>query len=334
MKNIITKYLNGCATVAEQVKLLVWLRQKENRTIFDSHKLDWKKGLERQQLPKGSEKSWNVIQDLMLQKSYNGWQNSRKTTLFFKVAAIFFFVLSLGSAIYFIVDQNKTTQEYFTSVVAENGQVSKVQLPDGSTVWLNSGSEISYNNFFAANNRNVTLSGEAYFQVTKNEEIPMVVSSGELQVKVLGTKFNVSAYPTSKKIDVVLESGKVELLSSEVTSFQYSMNPGELASFSKIDRKLAVNSVNTGRYTSWKGGMINIYDQSLEELVKRLEKRYNQEFEYSDELKEYHFTFTIKNEPLDEIIHIIERIAPIKAVQKNDVVEFILDKERMRKVDD
>lgn len=334
MKQLITKYLDGRATAEEQAKLLVWLRQKENRIVFNSLKLDWKNGLDVQQLPEGSEKSWSSIQDHLLQKSYTGWQSSRKMNQFFRIAAIFFFVLSLGSAVYFVSNQFKTTPEFFTSVVAENGQISKVKLPDGSTVWLNSGSELSYSNLFASDNRNVSLSGEAYFQVTRNEEIPLVVSSGELQVKVLGTTFNVNAYLESDRIDVVLESGKVELLSTAQKSFKYYLESGERATFHKKSRELGVSNVNTTKYTSWKDGMINIYDQTLEELVKRLETRYNQKFEYADELKGYPFTFTIKNETLDEIIDLMEKIAPIKTIQNDTIIEFKLDIKRKRAVDD
>ena len=96
--------------------------------------------------------------------------------------------------------------------------ISKVELPDGSMVWLNSGSEISYSNRFALDNRDVKLTGEAWFQAAKNTEIPMLVNSGEIQIKVVGTQFNVSAYPESGFIDVVLEEGTVQLLNKNVQS--------------------------------------------------------------------------------------------------------------------
>lgn len=332
MKDIIKKYLGGLATAKEQLELLAWLRNKENRRDFNSHKLDWKKNSESHVLPEGSEKSWLAIQDQMLQKSYSGWQHSRNMSQIFRIAAVFFFIISLGSAVYFISEKPTSLPEYYTNVVADNGQISKVELPDGSEVWLNSGSKISYNNFFAATNRDITLEGEAYFQISKNENLPLLVNSGDIQIKVLGTRFNVAAYPETENIDVVLESGKVELLSPEVESFQYFLEPGEKASFHKETRKLGVSEVNTLKFTSWKDGMINIYNQPLEELVERLEKRYNQKFEYAEALKGYHFTFTIKNEPLDEIIHIMEKIAPIKAEQKKEVIVFKIDKMKEREL--
>ncbi|MEN8118311.1 MAG: FecR domain-containing protein [Bacteroidota bacterium] len=328
MKQIITKYLEGHASEAEQAELLKWLRNKENSIVFNSFKLDWKKNLDAQQLPKGSEGSWSKIQGQLLQRGFKRWQSTRKINQLFRYAAIFFFVISMSSLAYLLVNRESTMPEYFTSVMAENGQISKVELPDGSLVWLNSGSEITYSNFFATDNRNIKLTGEAYCQVTKNEDIPLIVNSGDLQVKVLGTKFNVAAYRESDKIDVVLESGEVELLSSKVESFSYKLAPGERATFNKSDRKLAVSNVNTSKFTSWKDGMINIYNQSLEELVERLEVRYNQEFEYDDDVKDFHYTFTIKNESLDEVIKLMEKITLVNAVQKGDTIIFKKDKKR------
>lgn len=330
MQAIVTKYLEGTATKAEQEKLLMWLRKKENRLVFNSFKLEWKNRLDINQFPRESEESWNNIQTTLLQKSYTGWQNSRKMNQFFRIAAILFFVVGIGSLAYFFTTQSKQIPVFYTSVMAENGHISKVELPDGSIVWLNSGSEITYSNYFASNNRDINLSGEAYFQVTKNEEIPLIVNSGDLQVKVLGTKFNVDAYPKSHQINVVLESGKVELLNSKVESFSYKLKPGERATFDKKDMDLKISNVNTSKFTSWKEGIINIYDQSLEELIERLETRYNQKFEIAADVKDFHYTFTIKNESLDEIIKLMERITPVKAVQKQDTISFKLDKKKKR----
>ena len=333
MKLIVTKYLEGRATEEEQKVLLEWMRNKKNRIVFNSYSLEWRNSLDEKQFSGNSEESWNKIQAQLLQKSFMGWQSSRKMNQFFRYAAILFFVISIGSLAYFFVGQEKPLPEYYTSVVAENGQISKVKLPDGSLVWLNSGSEITYSNYFALNNRDINLSGEAYFEVTKNVEIPLIVNSGDLQVKVLGTKFNVSAYPELKHIDVVLEEGIVELLNRDVESFSCILKPGELANFNKQNRKLAINYVNTTKFTSWKEGVLNIYDQSLEELIKRLETRYNQKFEINDDVKDFRYTFTIKNESLDEIIKLMEKITPVKAIQKKDIISFKLDKNKKRMVD-
>ncbi len=333
MKEIVIKYLEDRATKEEKEKLLAWLRNKENRIVFNSYSLDWKKSLDSEQLPFGSEEVWNKIQAHLLQRSFSRWQKTFKTQQILKIAAIFFFLLSIGSLIYLFSNRQNSTPEFFTNVIADCGQISKVKLPDGSMVWLNSGSQITYSNLFSSKNRNINLEGEAYFKVTRNTELPLIVSCNEIQVKVLGTEFNVTAYPRSKHIDVVLEKGSIELLNKNVESFSYKIKPGERASFNKTNRKLQVSNVNTSKFTSWKEGVINIYNQSLEELAERLKVRYNQKFIIGDDVKNIHYTFTINNESIDEIIKLMEGISPIKAIQKNDTILFKLDKNKKRMVE-
>lgn len=334
MQEIITKYLEGHASKEEQLKLLEWMRDKKNQLDFHRYKLVWKNSLKENQFPGNGEESWNKLQAQLLQKSYNRWQGSWKINQFFKYAAIFFFVISLGGLAYFLSDFSKHTKESFTTVIAENGQISKVELPDGSLVWLNSGSKISYCNNFAYNNRDVNLLGEAYFNITKNEDLPLIVNCEDLQVKVLGTRFNVKAYQRSNYIGIVLEEGAVELLNKQIESFSCKLKSGERARYDKSNMELNVSNVNTTKFTAWKEGVMNVYDQSMERVVKRLETRYNQKFEISDEVKDFHYTFTIQNESLDEIIKLMEKITPIKATQRNDIITFKMDKKKMRETDE
>lgn len=332
MENIITKYLDGRASALELMQLLTWLRKKENRLSFKNCRLLWKKNLNQNALPEGSEQSWLFIQERMLQDSFNRKKYTNRFNWVVRIAAIFFFTLSFGGGLYVISDIHEQGSKSYTEVEAENGQISKVKLPDGSLVWLNSGSKLAYNNQFGNHNRDVKLDGEAYFHVKEDKELSFFVNSGKIQVKVYGTRFNVSAYPESENIDVVLESGRVQLLSPEVPSFQCFMSPGEKASFVKTSNQLVVTQVNALKFTSWKDGILNIYNQPLSEVVKRLEKRYNQQFEYPAELKDFRFTFTIKNESLEEIIHIMEKIAPIRTNQQKHIIVFKLDQNKAREL--
>jgi ferric-dicitrate binding protein FerR (iron transport regulator) len=332
MKDTAFKYFEGRATDAELEKLLDWLRKKENRIVFNSYRLDWKKSLEPNQFPGGGEEGWNKLQAELGQKSYNRWQESRKIQQFFRVAAIFFFVVSLGSMAWFFTHQSQTIPETYTSVMAEYGQISKVELPDGSLVWLNSGSKLSYNNFFSAENRKVTLSGEAYFDITKNETLPLVVDCNELQIKVLGTRFNVNAYETGKMAEVVLEEGTVELINTTTNDNFYRMKPGQRVKVDLQTSEYSAGMVNTARYTSWREGIVNIYDLSIEDLVRRLEKRYNQKFELTPGVKELRYTFTIENEPLEDVLKLMERITPVKVEQTDETIKIELDKKKLREV--
>jgi ferric-dicitrate binding protein FerR (iron transport regulator) len=332
MEEIVKKYLEGEAGSREQLQLLNWLRHPKNRPVFQQYKSGWKKNRANSWFPADAVKSWNSIEAAIVQKSFSKWQKSKKVYLIYKYAAIFFFVLSLAGTIRYYTSINQPPV-FHTSVMAENGQISKVELPDGSLVWLNSGSHLQYNTQFATKNRDILLSGEAYFEVKRNTKTPFIVSCNNLKIKVTGTTFNVSSYPENKTVDIVLESGSVELSNKKSSSFSYTMKPGEMAQFETENQKLQISQVNTTRLTSWKDGIINIYNQSLSEVVKRLEIRYNQNFDFDEEIKDFHYTFTIKNEPLSEIIQLMEKITPVKAVQKEDVIIFCLDKNKLREAD-
>jgi ferric-dicitrate binding protein FerR (iron transport regulator) len=248
------------------------------------------------------------------------------------VAAIFFFVVSLASMAWYFTNQPQNIPETFTSVMAENGQISKVQLPDGSLVWLNSGSKLSYNNFFSAKNREIVLSGEAYFDVTKNETLPLVVNCNGLQVKVLGTRFNVNTSDQGKTAEVVLEEGTVELINTSTNDNFYRMKPGQRVKIDLQTSEYSAAMVNTARYTSWREGIVNIYDLSIEDLVRRLEKRYNQQFELTPAVKDLRYTFTIENEPLEDVLKLMERITPVKVEQKDETIKIDIDKRKIREV--
>ena len=238
MQEIAFKYFEGRATEEELDQLLVWLRKKENRIVFDKFRLVWQSSLERDYFPDGGTKSWNRLQAQLWQKSFKKWQSTKKIDIFFRYAAIFFFVLAIGSLTWYFIHRPVEVPETFTTIAADKGHVSKVQLPDGSKVWINSGSEISYNNLFASSHRNLKIKGEAYFDVAKKENIPMIIDCGEVNVKVKGTSFNINSYSWEKDIEVVLEEGSVELTDITDNTTLYKLNPGNRLLFSKEENKL------------------------------------------------------------------------------------------------
>lgn len=160
MKEIIKKYLEDTANDIEKAELLRWLRNR-NLKEFNFHRLNWKNELDKNYFPGNGEETWNKIQSVLLEKTYRGWQKSKKIQLFLRYAAIFFLLTTISSLTWYMASRPKSSPNHITKVIAENGQISKVVLPDGSQVWLNSGSTISYSNNFAEKNRDVYLEGEA-----------------------------------------------------------------------------------------------------------------------------------------------------------------------------
>jgi len=322
METTIKKYLEGKCSKEEQKTLLQWIRSDENLNEFQRIKQEWTTEVRKETMPIEFIQDWNTIQSKMMEKLKQEVQQKQRVLNFFRYAAIFMALIAVPSLLFIFFQKPTSAPLVYTTVAADYGQISKVVLPDSSVVWVNSGSTIKYNNQFSNTNRDIELIGEAYFKVKHNAEVPLIVSSSVLNVKVLGTEFSVSAYPEEANIQVVLEKGKVELTSTSDSQFKQEMNPGELASFNIEQKKLSIDPVNTNLYTSWKDGLINIYNLPLSELVLRLEKRYNQKFMVDDAIKNLPYTFTIKNEELSSILSLMEKITPVDAIQHGNVIEL------------
>ncbi len=328
MQEILDKYFQEKATPDEKRLLLNWLRQEGNMKHFLVRKNEWMKNSE-----------FPISKDILLR--FTGLQKNildagrkeMRLYLFreriFKYAAVLVLALALTSVLLYSlgpkISEELPAEILPTTMMADNGQMTKALLPDGTMVWLNSGSSLSWDNRYGVNNRNVELKGEGFFSVVPNNELPMNVVTEELIVKVTGTKFNISAYPGVNMVEVVLETGSVELFEPGAEIAVARLDPGKMARLDKGNRKLHISTVNVSRYTSWKEGIINIWEEPLGNLVVRLEKRYNQKFHVEEKVKMYRFTFSIKNENLDDIIRLMESVAPVKTVQENEIIIFKYD---------
>jgi transmembrane sensor len=164
------------------------------------------------------------------------------------------------------------------------GKTSEIVLPDGSKVWLNAGSRLIYPEFFVDKNREVFLIGEAFFEVEHDDKKPFIVQTSELRIRVLGTSFNVSAYPTDHLIETVLTEGKVKLEQHNSGLFPETteLKPGQLAAFSKTERTMQLKTVDTEHYTLWKQNLIKFESTDLSRVVKKLERYFNIRFKYDD----------------------------------------------------
>ncbi|WP_321373182.1 FecR domain-containing protein [uncultured Draconibacterium sp.] len=227
-----------------------------------------------------------------------------------KYAAIL--IVVLGIPLFFYLNkQTETTIPApilkYTSVVADNGQTSKIILPDSSVVWLNSGTKLTYNNAYSFNNRDLVLEGQAYFSVNRNELIPLTVACSDIKVKVLGTKFDVEAYPNESKINVVLESGVVELQHNQADAFNLKMEPGERAQYNLETQKFLVDKVETEDFTNWKEGYLIFRDSPMSEVVEKLERKFNIDIVIKNTRRENSkFNAKFKDEKLPEILDYIE----------------------------
>ncbi|MEA5006182.1 MAG: DUF4974 domain-containing protein [Rikenellaceae bacterium] len=179
----------------------------------------------------------------------------------------------------------------------ENGEISthevfvpeirmfKIVLPDGSSVWLNSGSRLSYPSKFEGNSRLVRLDGEGYFEIAKDASRPFIVNGNGMSVKVTGTKFNFKAYSDDNRLSATLVEGKVSVGYKDASGQEqvYKMRQGEQSNFNINDMKLEVKEVNTSLYTSWLEGLYFFDSQRLEDIMADLERWYGVKVIFKDD---------------------------------------------------
>jgi len=197
-------------------------------------------------------------------------------------------------------------QPIYTSVVAPKGAQSQVQLPDGTQIWLNAGSSIRYANTFGQGDRDLTLNGEAYFDVISNEALPFIVSAGDLTVQVLGTQFNVKAYEELDNIKVSLMKGSVSLQYFPENQ-TYMLKPMETAVYDKQQHDTKIVKDISFQANEWMGGNIVFNGEIFEEIVFILEQQFDVEINIKNEsLKKRQFIgdFT-KNETLERIFNVM-----------------------------
>lgn len=227
-----------------------------------------------------------------------------------KVAAILLIPLLLGIGIWFLQPKSVETDAMAT-LHSPEGARTEFELPDGTTGWLNSGSSISFPVTFA-NTREVSLTGEAYFEVTRREGRKFRVKTKELTVQVLGTAFNVAAYDDDPEVQVVLKEGSVQVF-DPVQREGYLMKPDEAFSYDLTQKKTTVRQVNAAELTSWTEGILRFKKEPLSEVMEKLAHWYNAEIQVTDpQLQDYNFTATFQNEQLEDILEMIALTTPMK----------------------
>ncbi len=235
------------------------------------------------------------------------------------VIMITFFI----ARIVFTDTYRKDGDQKWLEISTQSGQTAEMLLPDGTKVWLNALTNIQYPSNFSASNREVKITGEAFFKVKHDENSPFVVRTNNYSVKVLGTSFNVTAYQNDAYSKTTLVEGKIVLLNAEDKEIK-TLVPGQLFSFNNNDQRYQVSQVSTNYYTSWKDGYFAFDQEKLESIAAKLERIYAVKITIPEaKVKGYSFTGTImKNKPLEQILRIIELTAPIKVT-----VNRISDKE-------
>jgi len=297
----IIRLFTGEAGPEDKKLIEAWLNQSpENSNLFTELKDIWlSSGI------KGNADHYNVEEAVRLFKEKISSEKQAKILRFpvyqiIKYAAIAILILALPIS-FFIGRQSGPATDSFTTVSCPLGDKSSVVLPDSSRVWLNSGSKLTFSNNFKKGIRQVYLEGEAYFTVTKDKKNPFNVKTSGIEVEVIGTEFNLKAYPDEGQVSTTLINGCVKI-SSE--SRQTILKPNQKLIYDKNEGKMALVELDdTAPETEWKDGRLVFRSESLAGLELKLERWFDVDIVFADEeVKQRRFTGILERESILEAI--------------------------------
>jgi transmembrane sensor len=206
---------------------------------------------------------------------------------------------------------NVKTGSSWVEIKAPAWTRAEFSLPDGTIGWLNSNSSVRYKSNFQSD-RQLTLKGEAFFDVHKDPKRPFIVTTNDVSVKVLGTAFSIAAYDNESNIEVILEHGKLEFSDKDKTK-TYIMNPSDLVVYDKASKNLSVEVVQPQKYIAWKEGKLVFRNDPLEVIARRLERWYNVDVEIKGKLTEdLRLRATFIDEDIEEVLGLLGRSLPIE----------------------
>jgi ferric-dicitrate binding protein FerR (iron transport regulator) len=329
LKEQIVQYLKGELGEEEKKELFDWInRSEENRKYFEKLEKTWYVSAILHSEEVDTEKAWKRF------RSHNFHFKSKKRSLhhILKYAAVIVIFLGLGWGGYLLfTNLQKGGSASYMELSVSRGETASFTFADQSRVQLNAGSSIRFPEQFGEKKREVYLEGEAYFQVAENERSPFVVHAIGLDIKVLGTAFNVRSYPDEDVVETTLEQGKLELSISEKEGkkkVEWRLNKNDqFIYFNKADSSQFYRNVDTGIYTSWKEGKYRFNKIPLNRLTKSIARLYDVNIDVAEEIK--YLTYTgifFKDQPVDKVLERIEMSALDVEVKQFENKQYMITK--------
>ena len=247
--------------------------------------------------------------------------NHKKTL---RIAATLLIPILIYSGIQYSIKFRNTENTGKLIIQTTSAKTQHFFLPDSTEVWLNSESRLNYSeNLHKTKNRLVSLTGQAYFKVYHDAAHPFIVQTSQMDIRVLGTSFDVSAYPDEQTISSTLEEGSIALFSKQGKQLG-KLVPGEQVTFNITRSTLTKKKVKTSDLTSWRAGKLVFRDAGIAEVARKLERRFGYTISISPELLEKNptYTFTIQHEDINEICRLIELTTNAKVTIGGSYIQF------------
>ena len=315
--------MNSEIIETEEVKSMMYHQWKNPQEVHAAEKPNLKKLFEKIKQKTHSESAVTspAAQFLIAEvEDIKSKYRSLRSRFIISLSAAAAIALVIATSSLIIIQRNHVFKKLYTENIVPKGQKSNLILPDGTRVFLNSGSVIRYDNSFGKKYRKLELSGEAYFEVTHNEKLPFIINTADVEVKVIGTKFDVIAYPGDETVETIVTEGKVSVTELHNQS-SLMLSANQKATFNKDTRLLMLNYVNPDLYISWKNDLLTFDNENFANVIKKLERWYDVKIhvEGTDSIRD-RFTMTIKSESLREVLDLISLTTNIEySVDANQV---------------
>ena len=303
---LLVKYLVGTLSPEEMEAVKEWrARSIENEDIYSkliNLRVSWK--FMRYNTPGHIESALNEV---------NGKINRRRRFDIVRSVMKYAAVILLFVSFSYVGWEYLKPENYVTITVKQGEDVKKIMLADGSTVWLKEGASLKMPETFAKNNRQLSLQGEAFFDVAKNAQFPLYVSTNYVNIKVLGTAFNVKTDEKHKNVETVLARGKVALLDKQGNAV-LDMSPGEKVTYNSYKNEYSTEIVDVNISTAWRLNQFVFENVTLREIVNQLSVKFNVNINLeSSKLAQRKFRCVInEDESLTDILNLLKYLAPIR----------------------
>ena len=364
VENIICRYLTGTISAGEYCKLTEWLAHSaENQLLFDQVREVW---LASELAGGKAQFDFRAAFEKFKRKTgrdepmsrFRQSRRRRTITISYRWAAVMALMAIVGGMMlqyWMPLPTNEPVVDLYQEVEVPYGARSKVLLPDGSRITLNAGTTLRYHNDFGKSNRDLWLDGEGYFVVNKSAT-PFVVHTGTIQIKALGTQFNVRAYSSEQTIETTLVEGKVSVSDTDEHSEQVEeviLLPNQKLTVTREERKekatvshpaetpaeersmAAISPIRPSSEIvkkemidplpeiSWKDNEWVIYRESMENLAVKLERKFDIKIVFNDErVKSFRYNGTLPDESLEQVLNAMSLVSPIKYTIKGKTVIF------------
>lgn len=305
------RYVNRELAAEERAEVEEWIHaSEENRKIAEDY-YDLSFAVTSLRIIKRSapQKALEKVNKRIKQKRFH-----KLTLSIQRVAAILLLPLLILSS-YLLLQPKKETAVFYMEARMTPGMIGSTLLPDGTKIWLNSSSRLTYPSSFSGSTREVTLDGEAYFKVTQNAEKPFIVHTGNSSIKVVGTEFNVDAYESNGFIATTLVNGSIEFnyKNEDNISHTIQVKPNEQVYYDKKTSRTNLGETYIPKDIAWKNGQIVLKDTPLSDIVWILSKRFNVEFVIKDPaFYKYSFTGVFTNQQIERVLEHFKRSSGIR----------------------